>query len=512
MGKGASRLAASSTRRRSSVNTDALELSPDEAKAKVLHLQRKLHKWASADKHKRFCDLWNLVCDPAVLQTAWLRVRSNKGSRTAGVDGATRYYVENRYGVERFLFELRQELNDRSYRPLPVRERGIPKKRGQVRYLGIPALRDRVVQMALKLVLEPILESDFHASSYGYRPGRRTQDAIAEIVLLANHPASYEWVIEADVEACFDRLDHRAIMAGVERRIGDRRVLALLRSFLKAGVMTEAGRLERRLTGTPQGGIISPLLMNVALDALDREFETTPNERRQMRRKGLASYRLIRYADDFVVMVKGSEAQAEATMATLADSLARMGLVLSVTKTGLTHIDDGFDFLGFRIVRKSRESKRPCVYTFVSDEALAFVKRKVKALTSRSTVNLPLHVLIRKLNPILRGWASHFRYAAASQTFSYLGYYVWWRVVRWLRKKHQGRTWKWLWRRYQLPGSPQEAGQVLYNPAKMRIVRYRYRGSKFATPWDEVKSRTSVRQMSFDEAESLGWLQESLSA
>jgi len=122
------------------VNTDALELSPDEAKAKVLHLQRKLHKWASTDKHKRFCDLWNLVCDPAVLQTAWLRVRSNKGSRTAGVDGATRYYVENRYGVERFLFELRQELNDRSYRPLPVRERGIPKKRGQVRYLGIPTV------------------------------------------------------------------------------------------------------------------------------------------------------------------------------------------------------------------------------------------------------------------------------------------------------------------------------------------------------------------------------------
>src|SRR5680860_228474 len=241
----------------------------------------------------------------------------------------------------------------------------------------VPALRDRVVQMALKLVLEPILESDFHASSYGYRPGRRTQDAIAEIVLLANHPASYECVIEADVEACFDRLDHRAIMAGVERRIGDRRVLALLRAFLKAGVMTEAGRLERRLTGTPQGGIISPLLMNVALDALDREFEATPNERRQLRRKGLASCRLIRYADDFVVMVKGSKAQAKATMATLADSLARMGLVLSATKTGLTHIDGGFDFLGFRIVRKPRENKRPCVYTFVSDEALASVKRKV---------------------------------------------------------------------------------------------------------------------------------------
>jgi RNA-directed DNA polymerase len=495
------------------VNTGALDPSPDEAKAKVLDLQRKLHKWASTDEHKRFCDLWNLVCDPAILQVAWLRVRNNKGSRTAGVDGTTRHYVEQRYGVERFLFELRRELKDRSFRPLPIRERGIPKKSGEVRYLGIPALRDRVVQMALKLVLEPILESDFHASSYGYRPGRRTQDAVAEIVLLGNHPASYEWVIEADVEACFDRLEHRAIMSGVEQRIGDRRVLRLILAFLRAGVMTEAGRLERRLTGTPQGGIISPLLMNVALDYLDREFEKSPNERKQMRRKGLAIYRLIRYADDFVVMVKGSRAQAEAIMAKLTETLGRMGLTLSASKTRLTHIDDGFEFLGFRIIRKPRGHKRPCIYTFVSDEALASVKRKVKALTSRSTVNLPLHLLIRKLNPILRGWASHFRYAAAKQTFSYLGYYAWWRVMRWLRKKHQGRTWKWLWRRYQLPGSPQEAGQVLYNPAKMRVLRYRYRGSKIATPWDDVDRKArGVHQMSFDETEFLGQLQESLSA
>ena len=495
------------------MNTGALALSPDKAKAKVLHLQRKLHKWASTDKHKRFHDLWNLVCDPAVLQVAWSRVRNNKGSRTAGVDGNTRYYVENRYGVERFLSDLRQELRDRSFRPLPVRERGIPKKSGNIRYLGIPALRDRVVQMALKLVLEPILESDFHALSFGYRPGRRTQDAIEEIVLLGNHPASYGWVIEADVEACFDRLDHRAIMSGIERRIGDRRVLRLIKSFLRAGVMTEAGQLERRLTGTPQGGIISPLLMNVALDALDERFETSPNERNSMRRRGLATYRLIRYADDFVVMVKGSRAQAEAIMATVAGALGRMGLVLSATKTRLTHIDDGFEFLGFRIVRKARANKRPCVYTFVSDEALASVKRKVKALTSMGTTNRALHVVIRKLNPILRGWASHFRHASASQTFSYLGYYVWWRVVRWLRKKHQGRTWKWLGRRYRLPGPPQEVGWVLYNPARMRIVRYRYRGSKIATPWNEIDSQASgVRQMTLDEIESLGRLQESLSA
>lgn len=495
------------------MNTAALALSPDEAKAKVLHLQRKLHKWASTDKQKRFCDLWNLVYDPAVLQVAWSRVRNNKGSRSAGVDGQTRHYVEHRYGVERFLEDVRSSLRDRTFRPLPVRQRAIPKKDGNVRYLGISTLKDRVVQAALKLVMEPILESDFHASSYGYRPGRRVLDAIAEIYQLGKPSSSYEWIIEADIEACFDRLEHRAITSELERRFGDRRVLALVRAFLKAGVMTEAGRLERRLTGTPQGGILSPLLMNVALDVLDREFEVCrdSNLRRRMRYKGMATYRLIRYADDMVVMVKGTRAQAEAIMAKLPEILGRLGLTLSASKTHLTHIDQGFEFLGRRIQRKPRGNKKPCVYTFVSDEALASVKRKVKALTSKSTTNLSLHQLIRKLNPILKGWASHFRYESASRTFSYLGHYVWWRVARWLRKKHPGRPWKWLRRRYGLHGQPQEAGQVLYHPGEMRIIRYRFRGSKIATPWEEVEPKAPrQRQMSFDETEFLGRLQESL--
>ncbi len=240
------------------VNTGTPWMTAEQAQARVLHHQRKLHKWAATEPAKRFCDLWNLVCDPATLQVAWARVRSNKGSRTAGIDAVTRRYVEQRYGADRFLDDLRRSLTDHSFRPLPVRERGIPKKSGKVRYLGIPVLRDRVVQMALKLVLEPIFESGFYASSYGYRPGRRAQDAIAEIVHFANPTSSYEWVIEADVEACFDRLDRKIIMTEVERRIGDRRVLALIRAFLRAGVLTEAGHLERRLTGTPQGGIATP--------------------------------------------------------------------------------------------------------------------------------------------------------------------------------------------------------------------------------------------------------------
>jgi len=500
------------------VNVGAPWMEADQAEARVLHVQRKLHKWASTDTNKRFRDLWNLVHDPATLQVAWSRVRQNRGSRTAGIDTFTRHNVEHRYGVDRFLTELRSELKTGTFRPLPVRERGIPKRGGKVRYLGIPTLKDRVVQMALKLVLEPVFEADFYASSYGYRPGRRAQDAVAEIVHFANPPSSYEWVVEADIEACFDSIDHVALMHEVERRIADRRVLRLLRAFLRAGVMTEAGRFERRVTGTPQGGIISPLLANVALTVLDREFKRRWQEwsrytglRQHMRRKGLPTYRLVRFADDFVVMVKGTRAQAEAVMAELPEILARVGLSLSGAKTRLTHIDQGFTFLGFTIIRKARGKRLPCVYTFVSDEALASVKWKVKALTKRGTTSLALHQLLRALNPIVRGWAYYFRFASAKRTFAYLGYYAWWRVRRWLRKKHPKATWRWIMRRYGATGPPRDAGMALFNPATVRVLRYRYRGGKIATPWNDVDAKGGrFRQMSFDEAEFLGRVQESL--
>jgi RNA-directed DNA polymerase len=495
------------------VNTGAPWMTPQEAKSRVLHHQRKLHRWATADKDKRFCDLWNLVCDPATIQEAWTRVRANRGAATAGVDAWTRRNVAHHIGEDRFLIELREALRSRAFRPLPVREWGIPKKGGKIRYLGIPALRDRVVQMALKLMLEPIFESDFYDSSYGYRPGRRAHDAIAEIVHLGNTPALYEWVIEADIEACFDHIDHRMLMSEIERRIGDRRVLALIRAFLKAGVMTEAGRFERRLTGTPQGGIISPLLANVALNVLDQEFEArwpkTQGQRHWQRRKGFATYRLIRYADDFVVMVKGTNAQAEMVMAELPNVLKPIGLTLSPDKTRLAHIDDGFEFLGFRIVRKPRGNAKPCVYTFVSDEALASIKRKVKALTKSDRTSLTLTELIWALNPVLRGWAAYFHHAAAKQTFSYVRYYTWWRVARWLCRKHAHTNWKELCRRYNLPGQPTE-GIVLYDVGAVRVTRYRYRGSKIPTPWNEVESKVMMPSPSDDDIDFLGRLEERL--
>jgi len=237
------------------LNNDVPLLGPMVAQARVLEIQSKLSKWAQDDQDRRFKDLHNLVCDPVTLQVAWLRVRANRGSRSAGVDGDSAYYVEHRLGVQQLLAGLREELQSGSYRPLPVRERMIPKRGGKLRRLGIATISDRVVQAAVKLVLEPIFEVDFQPCSYGFRPGRRAQDAIAEVHYLTSR--SYEWIVEADIKACFDELSHSAILDRVRRRIADKRVLTLIKALLKAGIMTEQGDLEAQLTGTPQGGILT---------------------------------------------------------------------------------------------------------------------------------------------------------------------------------------------------------------------------------------------------------------
>jgi RNA-directed DNA polymerase len=469
------------------VNTGAPFPSFEAAQERVLHFQRKLHEWASNDAERGFRDLWNLVCDPATLVVAWSRVSRNRGSRTAGIDAATRRHVEA-LGVERFLRELRDELKAGEFRPLPVRERMIPKPDGRRRRLGIPTLKDRVVQMALKLVLEPIFETGFYPSSYAYRPGRRAQDAIAEIHYFTTR--TYEWIVETDIEACFDRLPHRLIGDEVGRRIGDKRVLGLVRAFLKAGLMRETGRLERTVTGTPQGGIASPLLANIALSALDRQYEAdwqemsrSPGRRQHLQRRGHPTYRLVRYADDLVVLVKGTREQAQALLDRLAWRVEALGLSLKSEKTAVTHIDEGFVFLGQRIVRRPKGPKRH-VYTFVSDEALASARRKVKALTGRSTINLELSELIAALNPVLRGWGNYFRHAAAKRTLVYLGYYAWWRVGRWLRKKHPRMTWKQIQRRYASEGTFQADGIALFDPGSISVRRYRYRGARIPNPWN----------------------------
>ncbi|GAB3165966.1 group II intron reverse transcriptase/maturase [Myceligenerans halotolerans] len=455
---------------------------------RVREIQTKLHRWAGEDPSRKFDDLFNLVHDPAFLMVAWGRVRSNRGSRTSGVDGDTAWGIESGQGVGVFLSTLRQDIRQRTFRPLPVRERRIPKPgTRKTRRLGIPTVRDRVVQAALKLVLEPIFETDFDPGSYGFRPGRRAHDAIAEARFYSSR--SYEWVVEGDIAACFDEIDHTALMDRVRRRVKDKRVLALVKAFLKAGVLdTEAHLLETK-TGTPQGGILSPLLANVALSVLDEhiaaKWDPSHWERTKRRRQGGANYRLVRYADDFLILVSGTRQNAEQVRDEVAGVLATMGLRLSSEKTLITHIDKGLDFLGWRIqrqVKKDGKGKQH-VYTYPSKKALQAVKAKVKAICRQNT-NLPLDVLLHRLNPVLRGWTTYFRPGVSSATFQYLSHYAWQRTLAWIRRKHRGMNWKELRRRYCGDGWwPTENGTTLFNPAKVTTTRYRFRGAQIPTPW-----------------------------
>jgi len=469
--------------------------APVGPRRRVSEMQAKLHRWAVADPGRRFDDLFNFVHDSATLIVAFDRVAGNTGSRTAGVDGLTVADVEEQYGVPGFLDDLRAHLKAGTFRPLPVRERKIPKPggSGKVRSLGIPTVADRVVQAALKLVLEPIFEADFMPVSYGFRPMRRAHDAIAEIHRFGT--SGYRWVLDADIEACFDNIDHTALMDRVRRRVKDKRVLVLVKAFLKAGVLTELGENKDTHTGTPQGGILSPLLANIALSVLDEHLHdgwqptgemATSSSRARRRRKGQPNWRVIRYADDFVVLVHGTRADVEALREDVARVLQPIGLRLSESKTQVVHMSDGFDFLGFHIQWKRKYgSNKWHVYTFIADRPVRSLKAKVRALTNRTSQQNPRAVLIR-LNQIMRGWANYFKHAVAKHTFHSLAHFVWWRVVRWLRTLHH---WKWkdVRRRFTTPDGRWKPitvdGTELFNLETVPVTRYRCRGNTIPNPW-----------------------------
>jgi RNA-directed DNA polymerase len=468
----------------------------DEAEHRVLEMQTKLHQWAMADPGRRFDDLANLVYDPAFLVVAWARVRGNKGARTAGVDGvAPRSIV---FGAGELLGWLRDDLKAGWFVPQRVREKTIPKASGKLRRLGIPTTADRVVQASLKLVLEPIFEADLKPCSYGFRPKRRAQDAIAEIHYLASPNRNYGWVFEADIKACFEEIDHTALMSRVRHRIGDKRVLGWVKAFLRAGILTEEGRDRETITGTPQGGILSPLLANIALSVLDEHFtakwEALGPEwtRAKRRRAGVPAMRLIRYADDFVVMVAGTRDDADALWDEVTAVLAPMGLYLSEEKTRVCHIDEGFDFLGWRIQRRAwrgRSGKR-AVYTYPSKKALASVMDKVRSLTRRAK-HRTLADLLRRLNPTLRGWCNYFRHGVSKRSFSYLDHYAVWRIVDWLRKRYPGLNMHTLVRRH-LPGwRISDGGIDMFRPYTVAIERYRFRGTRIPTPWSSATTTGS---------------------
>ncbi|PKW18659.1 group II intron reverse transcriptase/maturase [Saccharopolyspora spinosa] len=380
--------------------------------------------------------------DPATLIVAFNRVAGNQGARTAGVDGLTAFDVERDIGALEFLDGLRSDVKSGEFRPLPVKERKIPKPggSGKLRNLGIPTVADRIVQSALKLVLEPIFEADFLPISYGFRPKRRAQDAIAEIQRFGTK--GYLWVLDADIEACFDEISQPALMDRVRARVKDKRVLALVKAFLKAGIMTESGSTRETHTGTPQGGILSPLLANIALSALDEHWHRdwlpggrmeSPYQRRKRRRHGQANWRIVRYADDFAILVHCSAEDTRSIQDEVAQVLEPLGLKLSQAKTRIVNMADGFSFLGFHIQwRRKPGSTKWYVYTFIADRPIRSVKDKIRALTRRTSQADPKDVLIR-LNQIVHGWANYFRHAVAKYTFHMLGDFLWRRVIMWLK-------------------------------------------------------------------------------
>jgi RNA-directed DNA polymerase len=467
------------------------ELGP---RQRVSEMQTKLHRWAAAEPGRRFDDLFNFVHDPATLCIAWDRVAGNQGARTPGVDGRTVVWIESEIGVPVFLAEVRERLKARAWRPMPARERKIPKPggSGKVRKLGIPRVEDRLVQAALKLVLEPIFEADFDSASYGFRPDRRAHDAIAEIHFWGTQ--GYRQVLDADIEACFDSIDHTALMDRVRARVKDKRVLALVKAFLKSGILRETGAMEPSETGTPQGGILSPLLANIALSVLDEHVMgpwkpggTMSSDSRRFTRvaKNLPNWRIVRYADDFVVLVRGERHHVEALRTEIGEVLAPLGLRLSQSKTRIVHMADGFDFLGFHVkwMRKRGTDKR-YVYTFIADKPVRELKRKIRALTHRRS-QVPFAAVLSRINQILRGWANYFKHAVAKHTFNALRSFVWWRVVNMITYRRR-MTWTAL--RRQLKG-PQGWRQIaldgveLFNIAAVAVTRYRWRGLSIPTPW-----------------------------
>ncbi|WP_287298072.1 reverse transcriptase domain-containing protein [Mesorhizobium sp.] len=344
----------------------------------VLGVQRKLYQWSKADSEDAWRDMWGWVTDLGMLRHAWRRVASNRGGRTAGIDGMTVGRIRQK-GEHRFLEGLQAELRSGAYRPSPARRKLIPKagKPGQFRPLGIPTIKDRVVQGAVKTLLEPIFEAQFWHVSYGFRPGRSTHGAL-EYIRRAALPQKrdkdrrrsrmpYPWVIEGDIKGCFDNINHHHLMDRLRQRVADRRVTRLVGQFLKAGVLSEEQFLRTEV-GTPQGGIISPLLANIALSAIEERYErwTYHRTKTQARRKsngvkaaksardtdrnaGRCVFLPVRYADDFVVLVSGTREDAIAEKSALAEYLHRtMGLELSPEKTKVTAMTEGFEFLGFR--------------------------------------------------------------------------------------------------------------------------------------------------------------------
>jgi RNA-directed DNA polymerase len=456
-------------------------------------INRTQHSFALKAKHlpeHRFKDLYHLICRKEWIEHALKAVLTNQGSETAGIDGINRTRFQDENYLDNFVGELGEELKDKTYQPTPARRRWIPKSsKGGERPLGICTIHDRTVQMLLKMLIEPIAESDFLECSYGFRSGRRTMDCIGECRRYIQRTSKYFWIIEGDIRGCFDEIRHDRLMSILQRRIADRQILQLIERFLKAGVL-EGEWYRPASEGVPQGSVVSPLLANPYLHPFDlwwwqNHGTLTTREKTKRRLSGGANCRLLRYADDWLLLSNGTRRQAgdlrEEARRFLWDDL---GLELNMDKTKVTHAADGFDFVGFHLVWRTPTNRKPWLQATPTPDNVQKLKERVRRMTGGQQISDPL-LKLKALNRLLRGGIQYYRHANVKEIAHKLD---WWiydeRFTHWLKRHH-----KWGVRRapttyeHQQHGRrknlavPDERGEpvFLYRMSDLPITRYRTR-------------------------------------
>jgi RNA-directed DNA polymerase len=403
----------------------------------VGEMQRKLSQWATQEKGCKFFDLYHLLYDREWLRLAHDYVKQNAGSMTAGCDGINMATFDE--NLEMNLQRIIEELKSETFKPDPVRRVYIPKPNGKTRPLGIPAIKDRIVQEALRMVLEPIFEADFSQYSFGFRPTRRTMDAVRYIQWSATELKKFFWVIEGDISSYFDTIHHPKLIRLVGRRVRDKKILRLIWKFLRSGVMEKRTFRDTTL-GTPQGGIISPLLANIYLHEFDKYMERYTSlptgEKGKRRQQRVGNFTFSRYADDFVVLCNGGKENAEKMREELYQLLKRkLRLELSKEKTKITHINDGFNFLGFRIYR-GQGGSGITTKIVIPDEAMDKVWVKIRIALSPASHQDSVNTKITGLNRLIRGWCQYYQYTSkASTQFSRLEQELFWEMAHWLGRK-----------------------------------------------------------------------------
>jgi len=459
------------------------------------------HSFALKAKHNpehRFRDLYHHICRQEWIELALSAVLANDGARTAGIDGVTRKeFQDPTYRIDFVNDLLQAELKSRAYQPTPARRQWIPKSKGGRRPLGICIIRDRTVQMLLKMLLEPIAESDFLECSYGFRPGRRTMDCIGICRRYIQRRSKYYWIIEGDIRGCFNHIRHTKLVSLLQQRVGDRQVINLIGRFLKAGVL-EGEWYQPTDEGVPQGSVVSPLLANWYLHQFDlwwwqKYGSLTTRQKTKRRQSGLTNSRLIRFADDWLLLTNGTQNQAEELREEARQYLwEKLGLELNLEKTQITHAKDGFEFVGFHLQWLTPSHRRPWLRAIPTRNNVERLKTKIRQMTHGQQIADPYAKIIA-LNRLLRGWIQYYRYANVKDIAHKLDWWIGLRLKHWLKRHH-----KWGIRRVLATYERQQDGRrknlaitndkgrtvFLYRMSDLPITKYRTRN--YPNPYIET--------------------------